>query len=498
MIRFRCSSTEFSKARADAVALPAWGNGSRPAFDGSARIHKTLGQLCRADRFRAKRGEVLLYHAPGSAPAGRYLVVGLGPKKKVDLDSLRAAASAAARRASAMGAKRLALQLPQDGPFRGIDPVALGQAVAEGVLLGTFRFDRYRSKKDDPKPTLSSVDVLVGGHPVARVRAGLRRGRIFAEAANFARELVNVPASDLTPLKMAEIARQTAKKVGLQCKVLRLPEIRRLGMGGIVGVSRGSVEEPCLIHLRYRPSGKPRRRVALVGKGITFDSGGLSLKSASGMESMKCDMAGSAAVLGVMRALPELGVRVQVEGLMAMSENLPSGTAQKPGDVLHTMSGKTVEVVNTDAEGRLVLADALAFAAKMKPDEMIDLATLTGACVVALGPLASGLMGTDQKLLDSLLASARACGEKMWPLPLYEEYMDMLRSPVADMKNSAERWGGALTAGLFLREFVPEGLSWVHMDIAGPAFLDREQPYLRRGGTGAGVRTLLDHLEGMG
>ncbi len=442
---------------------------------------------------------MLLYHAPPGAPASRYLVVGLGREERGDLDALRVAASAAARRAASLGCRSLALEMPDGGPLEGEDPARVGQALAEGVLLGTFRFGRYRTGSEGAAGArLGTVQALAGGRPTRRVREGLRRGELFAEATNFARVLVDEPASEINPLRMAAIARAEARRVGLECRVLRLPEMRRRGMGALLGVAQGSAQEPCLIHLRYRPRGRSRRRVALVGKGITFDSGGLSLKSAHSMETMKCDMAGSAAVLAVLRALPAMKLPLQVDGVMAMSENLPSGTAQRPGDVVRTMSGKTVEVVNTDAEGRLVLADALAFAAELKPDQLIDIATLTGSVVVALGPLASGVMGTDPPLVEALLDAAKATGEKMWPLPLYDEYLDMLKSPIADIKNSGERWGGALTAALFLREFVKPGIAWAHLDIAGPAFLDKPRAYFRRGATGAGVRTLLHHLEALG
>jgi leucyl aminopeptidase len=495
VIRLQRSSSTLARAQADAVAILIPQAGRRgPVVPGGTKLEKALDAVCRADGFRGKKGEVLLFHAPEGFPSRRYLVAGMGPAADLDGEAIRHAASAAARKAGGVGARKLGLRLPE---LEGLEPGAIAQAVAEGVQLGCFQFDRYLTDPSKtPRSKLNRVEVFSDAE--ARViREALRRGDHVAGAANFARSLVNEPAGEITPMRMAAIARDESKKVGLECKVLRLPELRRRGMGGMIGVGQGSAHEPCLIHLRYKPSGKARKKVALIGKGITFDSGGLSLKPPAGMESMKADKAGSVVVLAVLRALPELGLPVQVDGIMAMAENMPSGTAQKPGDVLRMMSGKTVEVTNTDAEGRLVLADALAYAAELGPDQMIDLATLTGAVVVALGPLAAGVMGNREELTDAILEAARGAGEKMWPLPLYPEYREMLESPIADMKNTGLRWGGALTAGLFLEAFVDKGMPWAHLDIAGPAFLEKDHAYLRRGATGVGVRTILRHLESL-
>jgi leucyl aminopeptidase len=306
-------------------------------------------------------------------------------------------------------------------------------------------------------------------------------------------------------MRMAEVARRVAKAHGLEIKVIDRAGLARMGMGAILGVASGSVEQPCLIHLIYRPEDERRRRgrhgrrgrvpkLALVGKGLTFDSGGLSLKTATGMETMKLDKAGASAVLGAMSALSELKPRVEVHGIMGMTENMPGGAAIKPGDVLRTMSGKTIEVLNTDAEGRLVLADALSYAQKQKVEQIIDLATLTGACMVALGPVSTGVFGTDQRMVDRFLECAWRAGERMWQLPLYEEYADQLRSEIADVKNTGNRYGGAITAALFLKTFVNEKVPWIHLDIAGPAFLESEQGCMRKGATGAGVRTLLNYI----
>ncbi len=490
-MRFQCSQKALGEASADTTALFIW-RGVAPR--GSA-LHRNLARRSEADGFRGNPGEIFLFHAPDGSPSPRYLLVGLGPEARGNLESLRTAAAALSRRVSRLGARTLAVQLPGGGPLRGTAADALAQALAEGLLLGGFRFDRYRSENSSGEKPLRRVEVLLGKQQRAAVQRGLRRGGLYAHATNLARTLVMEPPSKLTPMRMAAIVRKEARQAGVTCKVMRRAELDKRGMGGILGVSRGSAEEPCLIHLRYRPRRRAGKHVVLVGKGITFDSGGLSLKGSASMETMKSDMAGAAAVLAVMRALPELKVPVAVDGLLLMSENMPSGTAQKPGDVLRTYSGKTVEVTNTDAEGRLVLADGLAYAAEWKPDEIIDLATLTGGCVVALGPAGAGLMSNDDALARALLSAAGHAGEKVWRLPLYHEYLDMMRSPVADLKNSGVRWGSAITAGLFLQEFVPADIPWAHLDIAGPAFLDRPHGAFPKGATGAGVRTLLHHLE---
>jgi leucyl aminopeptidase len=313
-----------------------------------------------------------------------------------------------------------------------------------------------------------------------------------------ARDLVNEPAGEMTPSQMAEVARHIAKEHGLEVKVLGPRECEKLGMGMFLAVARGSDEEPRLIHLSYRPRGKApaRKRIALIGKGVTFDSGGLSLKQSASMETMKTDMSGAAAVLSAIGVLAELGVPYEVHAVAACTENMPSGKAYKLGDVLRSMSGRTVEINNTDAEGRLTLGDAITYAIReARPDELFDFATLTGACIVALGPHVAGVMGSDLSLIERWLAAARLAGEDMWHLPLPERLKEQLKSEIADMKNTGERPGGALTAGLFLREFVGD-TPWVHVDLAGPANADKEFAHVGKGGTGFGVATIVEYLAG--
>jgi len=461
-----------------------------------APLAARLLEIAREDRFHGRSGKLHLWHLPAEDGAGfhRLLLLGLGAREDLTLERYRRDLGDAFVEADRLGATSVAVPLLA-GEGLPFDPGAAARALAEGLVLGTYRFDRYRSEPRPGRRHLKQVVVAAGGSPVRLVDAGLARGEVLANATNFARDLVNEPAGVLTPPRMAEIAREAAQTAGIDITVLGPDEMRTMGMGGILGIAQGSHQPPRLIHLVYRPATRPARRIALVGKGLTFDSGGLSLKTADGMETMKCDMAGAATVLATLCALPEFGPAVEVHGVMGMAENMPGGAAIRPGDVVKIMNGKTVEVRNTDAEGRVVLADCLSFVSRLDGvDTAIDLATLTGACVVALGPMACGVMGNDKPLVDEILRSAEAAGEAMWPLPLYSEYREHIRSDIADIKNTGIRWGGAITAALFLQEFVREGLRWAHLDIAGPAFGEKEYSYLGKGGSGVGVRTLLHML----
>ena len=430
--------------------------------------------------FEGKRGQTL----PVPADDGTTVVaVGMGKAADVDADALRQAAAALARTAwkDTSVATTLLAAAPQS-----VDRAVAAQALAEGATLAAYRFTRY---KGDPDPCrIERLDVVGGGG--AKVQGGLDRGRRIAEAVNMARDLVNTPPSDMTPRRLAEHAVEIAEREGLGLTVLDEVAIANEGLGGLVGVSRGSEEPPRLIELVYDPPGA-RATLAVVGKGITFDSGGLSLKTADGMETMKTDMSGAAAVLAVLSVLPALAPPVKVIGLVPTTENMPSGNAIKPGDVLKIRNGKTVEVLNTDAEGRLVLADALSLAVEAGVDAIIDLATLTGACVVALGQKVAGLMGYDDAWVAEVQAAAKRAGEQVWHLPLPPDYRKLIDSEVADIKNTGGRYGGALTAGLFLKEFVGE-IPWAHLDIAGPARADADEGYIAKGGTGVGVRTVLE------
>ena len=433
--------------------------------------------------FEANLGETLSVPTSGKLKAKAAVLVGVGEIDKLTLDGLRRAAAAVARRArkAASVATTLASVAPD------LPAADAAQAVAEGMVLGAYQFLEY---KHDGKPTkLSKVSIVGDGG--ADVRAALTRGSVIADAVVWARDLVNQPAQAKPPAEIAADARRLLRGRGVTVQVLDVPQLRQQRLGGVLGVGQGSTQTPRFLKLSYAPAGARGKPLALVGKGVVFDSGGLSLKTGAGMETMKCDMSGAAAVIGAMSALRELGVKTPVTGYVPLVENMPSGTAIRPGDVLRIRNGKTVEVLNTDAEGRLILADALSLASEDKPAAVIDLATLTGACVVALGEKIAGLMGNDDDWSSQVQAAADRVGERVWPLPLPTDYRRGIDSSVADIKNVGPREGGALTAGLFLQEFV-DGVPWVHLDIAGPAFLGSDDGYLPKGGTGFGVRTLLE------
>jgi leucyl aminopeptidase len=484
--------TPLATVQADALVVGLYAEEPK-LRDAVARLDKALSghvaDVMAAERFMGKPGQVTYVHTGGRLPARRLIVVGLGKRADLTREIVRRAASAGLRRARDLGARVVAIETLGDR----LPTLDRAHAVTGGAILGAYTFEQYKREKTDKR-----VEELRVVEPDERHRKeasdGARTGEIFAEATCFARDLVNSPANDVHPTHVAKVAAQIAKEARLGLRVLERADCQKLGMGAFLGVAAGSEQPPKFIHLTYTPAQKRQRRVAVIGKGITFDSGGLDLKSAEGMLRMKNDMSGAAAVLGIMRALPALKPSVEVHGLIAATENMPSGSALRPGDVLRAMNGTTIEVGNTDAEGRLTLADAICYAHdKIKADEVIDMATLTGACVVALGPLCSGLFANNQELADRLLAAADVAGERVWQLPLIDEYRDHLKSDVADMNNVGPRGGGAITAGLFLKEFAGER-PWAHFDIAGPAFVEKDVPLGPKGATGAAVRTILSYL----
>ena len=429
--------------------------------------------------FEGKPGEAL------AVPAGRgtWVALGMGKPEEVTAETLRRAAACFVRTAwkDRTGATTLLAAAPP-----GLDPARAAQAVAEGASLAAYRFSRYKA---DPKPCLMETLTVVGSGDDAR--HGVDRGARIAAAVALARDLVNEPAKAMTPRRLAEVAADVAEAEGLTLTVLDEVAIEAERLGGLAGVAAGSEEPARLIELVYDPP-SAEAAVALVGKGITFDSGGLSIKTAEGMENMKTDKSGAAAVLAAMSVIAALAPPVRVVGIIPATENMPGGAALKPGDVLTARNGKTIEVLNTDAEGRLVLADGLSLAVEAGVDAIIDVATLTGACVVALGRKVAGLMGNHAGWIDQVGQAAARAGEEVWPLPLPEDYRKLIDSDVADVKNvSNGRYAGALTAGLFLREFVGD-VPWAHLDIAGPARSEEDEGYLQKGGTGFGVRTLVE------
>lgn len=445
----------------------------------------TISSIQERREFRGKANETgYLYLAPG-LKARRLLLVGVGKKEKFELNNLRQAAGTAARFLRGKGVKRVAFLSRETE-----DAAKAGQALAEGVLLSLFDQDTYKTKDREDR-NLIEFNVLTTAEQTAAMAAGVNTGKILAESTNVARELINEPSSHLTPVDMATRAEKMAAEVGLRIDLLNEEQMQELGMGAILGVSRGSIEEARLIVLHYEhPEAKDSDLIALIGKGITFDSGGISIKPSEGMEKMKYDMAGAGAVFGAMRAIGLLKPKARVVGIMACAENMPSGTAIKPGDILRSMSGQTIEVINTDAEGRLVLADAVFYAReKLGAKKMVDLATLTGAVSVALGPVYAALLGTCQNIIKELTASGCTVGERYWQLPLDAEYGEQLRSEIADIKNTGGRPAGTITGAYFIREFVGD-TPWVHIDIASTAWNSEKKPYLSKGPTGVGVRTL--------
>lgn len=445
--------------------------------------------------FKAKADQTLTLHTLGRLGADRVLLVGLGSRARFTPEVLRLAAGRAAKAAQKLKVTELTFSLPGTERLE-----AAARAVVEGLVLGLYRFDRYKSaaKEDKHAAKLATVRLALpeGVQKSRALEDAVDLGRRVAEATNWARDLVNEPPNVVNPERLAEAAQEVAKEAGLKATIGGRKEIERLDMGMFLGVAQGSANEPRLIHLAYVPkNAKDAKRppLALVGKAITFDSGGLSLKPADSMIEMKSDMAGSAAVLAAMRVIGAIKPSFPVHAFIGACENMPSGTAYRPGDILTSRLGKTVEITNTDAEGRLVLGDILAWACEHKPAAVIDLATLTGACVIALGNYIVGAFGDHDGTVQGVLDAARASGEEMWRMPVTELQKDALRSEVADMKNSGERWGGAINAALFLKEFVGD-TPWVHLDIAGPSLSPKERGYFNKGATGVGVRTLVEYV----
>ena len=456
-------------------------------FAAVAAGEKFTGQLKKTSLLRADAG------------AWKLILAGLGKRKEFELDRVRSATAKALKRADDIGAESVGVLIPESKEVRG-SLSDFAAAAVEGAILGEYRFDKYRTPKpDDPKPVGELTLVFASPRDLsAAMRRAVDEAVARSEAVCFTRDLANEPPSPKPPEKMAETAAGLAKKGRVTVRVMHEAELEKMGMGGILRVGAGSHQPPCLVHLTYTPAGKSRKTVVVIGKGITFDSGGLSIKQAQGMENMKDDMAGAGAVLGLFKWLASVDVPVTVHGLAAFAENMPGGGAQKPGDVIRHYNGKTAEVISTDAEGRHLLADCLAYGSTLKPDLMIDMATLTGACVVALGDEYSGLLGTDQRTIDRLIAVGKQQGEFFWQLPLPDRYKSHLKSKVADMKHTGKPGvAGTITAGLFLREFVGEGIPWVHIDIAGPSFTKEDWDYAPAGATGVPVRTIAALLKGL-
>ena len=467
-----------------------------PVFSGRERhrlplaISKVARQVMDEEDFKADYLEVVPLHHPNGVKESRWMVlVGMGDEEKVTLNKIRKAVGTAGRFCLKKKWKKVGVLSPSTST---LDHDAVQVAVAEGVLLANYDFVAFKGGKPEPRQ-FSAIEIFTNGDDTRKARRKLPIVEAGVAACHRVRDLTNTPAGDLYPEVFADAAVKLAKQHKLHCEVLDVPALEKGGFRAVLAVGQGSVRPPRVVRLDYKPKEKPRKHVVLVGKGVCFDSGGLSLKDASGMETMKDDMTGAAIVLATMAACAALELPVQVTGLMGLVENMPSGSSYKPGDVLRTRSGKTVEVLNTDAEGRLVLADLLDYAAGLGADHVVNLATLTGAALIAMGDGVSAIMGTDQKLVDRLMDSGNVVGEYLWQLPLVEEYAELLKSPLADLKNiTGIRWGGTITAGLFLREFAGQG-SWAHVDLSG-AWSGKERDYRTQGGSGEGPRFLLEWL----
>jgi leucyl aminopeptidase len=451
------------------------------------RLKGRLKKRIESGKFIGAEGSALLYTSAGSIPAEQILLIGLGADDGAT-DLWRKVGARARKEAAAIGAKELAILFAPEK-----DPDTAAGAIVEGALLAAYQFNKYRSSSKAAEGPGALTLFRSGLKVTSALRNAVGVAQALAPSVFLARDLVNEPPSVATARFLGARAQEHCRGRGLTVEVWNKKKIAAMKLNGLLAVNRGSLEEPRFIKIHYRPAGKAKKRVALVGKGITFDSGGLSLKPSKSMETMKLDMAGGAAVIATMACLPKLGLDIEVSGYVPTTDNLPGHNAQKPGDVIRYLNGKTIEVLNTDAEGRLILADALALAATEKPDYMINLATLTGACMTALGTQVGGLFSNHQPLADDLLNASVAAGEKLWQLPLVKEYKELIKSSVADMKNIGGAHGGAITAALILQEFVGT-TPWAHLDIAGPAFAESDNALGPKGGTGFGVRTLIRFL----
>jgi len=486
-----------SQVETDCLVLVALDHGekdkpSAKLANSEATFTRAVAEIIDAGELSGKLLETTMLYRPEGTKAKRVLIVGGGSAKKFTPNELRKATGAAVRYLKPKGIRSLAVALPENVDFKAENAV---RAVIIGALVGDFDPDTYKSDRKDQ--SIQSIAILATESPdKSQLEAVLSEGRVIGESQNFTRELVNEPANRMTPTMMAERARKMASEVGLGCEIFGPEDIKRMKMGAFWSVAQGSDEPPALIVLKYEPKDAPSQpHLGLVGKGITFDTGGISIKPADGMEKMKYDMAGGATMIGVMRAIALLKPKVRVTMIVCASENMPSGKAQKPGDVQVAMSGKSIEIINTDAEGRLVLADGLCYARQLGCTHLVDAATLTGACVVALGMVNAGIFVNDDAMYDRFKKALHQGGEKMWRLPLDDEYREQIRSNIADIMNTGGRYAGAVTAAMFLKEFV-EDKPWIHLDIAGTAWVEENKPFIAKGPSGIAVRSLIEFVRG--
>ncbi len=484
---------EASKVKTDAILVSHFEGMKKPEGE-AAVVDKALGgEITRliGSEIKGKLNEVTIIHTLGKLPAGRVAVIGLGKSADLTVNKIRGATAEVCRLLRSKGASAIATT-PLGSGVNNVEVEGSAQAIAEGALLGLYTFRKHITREDDKPGEVKQLVIVGSARTRSALEVGVKKGKIIAEATNLARDMSNEPSNFKTPTTLAETAKKLAKANGLEVTVLDKEEMVKLGMGGLLGVSRGSQQPPKFIILNYRGRKSKEPDIALVGKGITFDSGGISLKPSEKMEEMKGDMAGGAAVMTTISAIAQLKPRINVTAIIPATENLPDGNAYKPGDVLKAMNGKTIEVISTDAEGRLILADALGYARKMSAKFIVDVATLTGACRVALGDICTGAFSNNEDFVNQVLAASKEAGEYIWQMPMFDEYKEQNKSNVADIKNTGGRWGGAITAAKFLQEFA-EDTPWVHLDIAGTDLSDKDRGYTVKGATGVPVRTLI-HL----
>jgi len=486
---------DITKVKADAILVNFFEE--KESLEGNiATIDKSLdgaiSQLISQGEIKGKLNEITVIHSLGKLPATRVVVAGLGKEGELSQDKVRGAVAETCRLLQPKGSESIAT-IAQGAGINRISPEDAAQAVTEGALLGTYSFRRHITKEAEygKIKQLTIVDTDETKLPV--LEQGCHRGKILAEATNLARDMVNEPANYMTPSQMAEVAANLAETYGLELSILEREQMQELGMGALLGVTQGSRQPPKFIVLNYKGSESTEIDVALVGKGITFDSGGISIKPSNGMAEMKGDMAGGAAVMTALGAIAQLKPKVNVTAIIPATENLPSDNALKPGDILTAINGKTIEIISTDAEGRLTLADALGYAKQLGAKLIIDVATLTGACRVALGTVCSGAFGNNQELVNRVIAAGAEAGELIWQMPMYDQYKEENKSDVADIKNVGGKYGGAITAAQFLSEFVGD-TPWVHLDIAGTSMSEKQKNYLVKGATGVPVRTLVNFI----
>ena len=491
-MKFEARDGHIVEVKCDAVIVNLFSGAGKPG-EAVAAIDRKLGGLLsgliKSGEIKGKLYELHVIHTLGKLPARLVVIAGAGKQEEFNLDKLRNVMAESVRALRKHNCKSAAT-LIQGGVAVGLAPADCAQAIIEGSLLGAYQYNRHMTKEEDWQDLELLLLVEQDSSKIKQLEGGIEKGRIVAGAVALARDMVNEPANHMTPVHMAKIAGEVAAANGLKVTVLGREQMEKEKMGALLGVAQGTSQPPKFIVLSYRGDASQKETLGFVGKGLTFDSGGISLKPQEFMSDMKGDMAGGAAVIAAIGAVAQLKLKINVTAIVPATENLPGGRALKPGDVLKASNGKTIEVINTDAEGRLILADALSYAVRQGISPLIDLATLTGACHVALGDSYAGVFSNNQALADKVVKAGNECGENLWQLPLPDEYKESNKSDIADIKNSGGRYGGAITAALFLQEFVAD-TPWVHMDIAGPFMTDKVKGLLVKGATGFGVRTLI-------